>query len=128
MHSMAGREGLVDTAVKTSRAGYLQRCLIKHLESLKVSYDNTVRDNDGSVIQFHYGEDAIDVSKSGHLGDFAFASQNYMAMLAKFPTADCTTKMETETVRDFLEQNPMHPTSYVIFPPPHAPITSVAYT
>jgi len=33
---MAGREGLVDTAVKTSRSGYLQRCLVKHLEELKV--------------------------------------------------------------------------------------------
>jgi DNA-directed RNA polymerase I subunit RPA1 len=35
-HCMAGREGLVDTAVKTSRSGYLQRCLVKHLEELKV--------------------------------------------------------------------------------------------
>ncbi len=42
---MAGREGLVDTAVKTARSGYLQRCLIKHLECLSVSYDGSVRDN-----------------------------------------------------------------------------------
>ncbi|KAK3003752.1 hypothetical protein RJ639_018322 [Escallonia herrerae] len=56
-HCMAGREGLVDTAVKTSRSGYLQRCLVKNLESLKVCYDYTVRDADGSIIQFHYGED-----------------------------------------------------------------------
>jgi len=47
---MAGREGLIDTAVKTSRSGYLQRCLIKQLESLMVSYDMTVRDNDGSIV------------------------------------------------------------------------------
>jgi hypothetical protein len=48
-HCMAGREGLVDTAVKTSRSGYLQRCLVKNLEALKVAYDNTVRDSsDGS--------------------------------------------------------------------------------
>jgi DNA-directed RNA polymerase I subunit RPA1 len=39
-HCMAGREGLVDTAVKTSRSGYLQRCLVKHLEELKVCYDS----------------------------------------------------------------------------------------
>lgn len=45
-HCMAGREGLVDTAVKTSRSGYLQRCLMKHLEGLKVAYDYTVRDAD----------------------------------------------------------------------------------
>lgn len=41
-HCMAGREGLVDTAVKTSRSGYLQRCLIKHMEDLVVAYDHTV--------------------------------------------------------------------------------------
>jgi DNA-directed RNA polymerase I subunit RPA1 len=47
---MAGREGLIDTAVKTSRSGYLQRCLVKHLESLKICYDLTVRDCDNSII------------------------------------------------------------------------------
>jgi hypothetical protein len=59
-HCMAGREGLVDTAVKTSRSGYLQRCLVKTLEALKVHYDHTVRDCDGSVVQFQYGDDAVD--------------------------------------------------------------------
>lgn len=49
-HCMAGREGLIDTAVKTSRSGYLQRCLMKHLESLKISYDYSVRDADQSII------------------------------------------------------------------------------
>lgn len=53
-HCMAGREGLVDTTVKTSRSGYLQRCLVKNLESLRVSYDGTVRDNcDGSGKAWH---------------------------------------------------------------------------
>ena len=61
-HCMAGREGLVDTAVKTSRSGYLQRCLIKALETCVVAYDYSVRDSGGSVIQFLYGEDAVDVS------------------------------------------------------------------
>ena len=63
-HCMAGREGLVDTAVKTSRSGYLQRCLIKHMEGLRVAYDRTVRDADGSVIQFQYGEDSLDCTKA----------------------------------------------------------------
>ncbi|XP_066149248.1 DNA-directed RNA polymerase I subunit RPA1 isoform X2 [Euwallacea fornicatus] len=62
-HCMAGREGLIDTAVKTSRSGYLQRCLIKHLEGLHVAYDLTVRNSDKSVIQFLYGEDGMDISK-----------------------------------------------------------------
>ncbi|XP_059472140.1 DNA-directed RNA polymerase I subunit RPA1 [Neocloeon triangulifer] len=66
-HCMAGREGLIDTAVKTSRSGYLQRCLIKHLEGLSVAYDQTVRDCDGSVIQFYYGEDGMDVCKAQFL-------------------------------------------------------------
>lgn len=51
-HCMAGRDGLVDTTVKTSRSGYLQRCLVKNLEALRVHYDSTVRDDaDGSIIQ-----------------------------------------------------------------------------
>jgi len=58
-HCMAGREGLIDTAVKTSRSGYLQRCLVKHLEELKVAYDHTVRDGEGGVVQFLYGEDGL---------------------------------------------------------------------
>nr|CAG4649915.1 EOG090X00BV [Sida crystallina] len=68
-HCMAGREGLIDTAVKTSRSGYLQRCLIKHLEGICVAYDGTVRDSDGSVIQFLYGEDGLDIGKSQYLND-----------------------------------------------------------
>ncbi|KAL6257208.1 hypothetical protein P5V15_012135 [Pogonomyrmex californicus] len=66
-HCMAGREGLVDTAVKTSRSGYLQRCLVKHLEGLIVNYDATVRDYDGSLIQFYYGEDGLDIPGSRFL-------------------------------------------------------------
>ncbi|KMQ86557.1 dna-directed rna polymerase i subunit rpa1 [Lasius niger] len=66
-HCMAGREGLVDTAVKTSRSGYLQRCLVKHLEGLVVGYDATVRDHDGSLIQFYYGEDGLDIPGSRFL-------------------------------------------------------------
>lgn len=71
-HCMAGREGLIDTAVKTSRSGYLQRCLIKHLEGLTVQYDQTVRDSCGKIIQFLYGEDGLDIVKSQMLKDQAF--------------------------------------------------------
>lgn len=78
-HCMAGREGLIDTAVKTSRSGYLQRCLIKHLEGITVHYDQTVRDSCGSVIQFLYGEDGLDIVKSQMLKEKAFPSlvENY---------------------------------------------------
>lgn len=78
-HCMAGREGLVDTAVKTSRSGYLQRCVIKHLEGLVVQYDMTVRDSDGSVVQFLYGEDGLDIPKTQFLQprQFTFIEDNY---------------------------------------------------
>ncbi len=76
-HCMAGREGLIDTAVKTSRSGYLQRCLIKQLESLVVSYDMTVRDNDGSIVQFSYGDDGIDVMENKYLDKFKFLERNH---------------------------------------------------
>lgn len=61
---------LVDTAVKTSRSGYLQRCLIKNLECLKICYDHTVRDADGSIIQFCYGEDGVDVHQTSYIAKF----------------------------------------------------------
>jgi DNA-directed RNA polymerase I subunit RPA1 len=76
-HCMGGREGLIDTAVKTSRSGYLQRCLIKQLESLVVSYDSTVRDNDGSIVQFTYGDDGIDVMNTKFLDKFKFMENNH---------------------------------------------------
>jgi DNA-directed RNA polymerase II subunit RPB1 len=59
-HAMGGRIGLIDTAVKTSQTGYIQRRLIKGLEDLKVEYDLTVRNSNGKVIQFSYGEDSFD--------------------------------------------------------------------
>ena len=61
---------LVDTAVKTSRSGYLQRCLIKNLECLRIGYDHTVRDADGSIVQFYYGEDGVDVHQTGFIAKF----------------------------------------------------------
>jgi DNA-directed RNA polymerase II subunit RPB1 len=62
-HAMGGRIGLIDTAVKTSSCGYVQRRLIKGLEDLKVEYDMTVRNSKGKIIQFQYGEDGFDSTK-----------------------------------------------------------------
>lgn len=75
-HCMAGREGLVDTAVKTASSGYLQRCLVKHLEGLKVEYDLSVR-NGPRIIQFRYGDDGIDCTKETFLGNHTFFMQNF---------------------------------------------------
>ncbi len=65
-HAMGGREGLVDTAVRTQQSGYMQRRLINALEHLRVEYDGTVRDSMGDIIQIRYGEDGIDPAKSDH--------------------------------------------------------------
>jgi DNA-directed RNA polymerase II subunit RPB1 len=62
-HAMGGRIGLIDTAVKTSTTGYIQRRLIKGLEDLMVNYDMTIRTNKGKVVQFSYGDDSIDTVK-----------------------------------------------------------------
>lgn len=62
-HAMGGREGLIDTAVKTSETGYIERRLIKAMEDVKVYYDNTVRNAKNSIIQFIYGEDGMDGCK-----------------------------------------------------------------
>ncbi|KAH9036612.1 beta and beta-prime subunits of DNA dependent RNA-polymerase [Lactarius pseudohatsudake] len=59
-HAMAGREGLIDTAVKTAETGYIQRRLVKALEDVMVNYDGTVRNSLGDVLQFIYGEDGMD--------------------------------------------------------------------
>jgi DNA-directed RNA polymerase II subunit RPB1 len=59
-HAMGGREGLIDTAVKTADSGYIQRKLVKALEDLQVKYDGTVRNSIGEIIQFLYGEDGMD--------------------------------------------------------------------
>lgn len=87
-HCMAGREGLVDTAVKTSRSGYLQRCLVKHLEELRVHYDMTVRDSGSNVVQFLYGEDGLDPMSAAILGgkenQMLFIARNNQALVYKY--------------------------------------------
>ncbi|KAI0007643.1 beta and beta-prime subunits of DNA dependent RNA-polymerase [Xylariaceae sp. FL0662B] len=59
-HAMAGREGLIDTAVKTAETGYIQRRLVKALEDVSARYDGTVRNSLGDIIEFLYGEDGKD--------------------------------------------------------------------
>ena len=71
-HAMGGREGLIDTAVKTSETGYLQRKLVKSMEDLKVDYGYSVRNNSGCIVQFIYGEDGMD--------SICVESQNLMIM------------------------------------------------
>ncbi|TWU70409.1 hypothetical protein ED733_000032 [Metarhizium rileyi] len=59
-HAVSGREGLVDTAVKTAETGYMSRRLMKSLEDLSTQYDDTVRTSGGAIVQFQYGADKLD--------------------------------------------------------------------
>ena len=59
-HAISGREGLVDTAVKTAETGYMSRRLMKSLEDLSIHYDNTVRNGASNIVQFQYGDDKLD--------------------------------------------------------------------
>jgi len=59
-HTMAGREGLVDTAVKTAETGYMSRRLMKALEDLSLLYDGTVRNSMGGIVQLQYGDDGME--------------------------------------------------------------------
>lgn len=62
-HAMGGREGLIDTAVKTSETGYIQRKLVKAMEDCKINFDMTVRNASGNIIQFLYGDDGMNSVK-----------------------------------------------------------------
>jgi len=66
---MGGREGLVDTAVRTSKSGYLQRRLINALQELEAQYDGTVRNAEEDIVQFEYGEDGVDPMKMPSEGE-----------------------------------------------------------
>lgn len=100
-HCMAGREGLIDTAVKTSRSGYLQRCLIKQLEGVQVNYDNSVRDSDGTLVQFMYGGDAVDVIKESHLTKFQFCVDNYESLLQKHQPGELAENLDIDSAIEY---------------------------
>jgi len=62
--AMSGREGLTDTSMRTPKSGYMYRRLANALQDLRVEVDGTVRDSRGVIVQFLFGEDGIDPSKS----------------------------------------------------------------
>lgn len=100
-HAMSGREGLIDTAVKTAKSGYLQRCIVKGLEGAKSEYDNTVRESsNGSIIQFLYGEDGLEVTKQKHLTDFAFLVGNFQTMSQVMEAHEAKEVMMSRNVSD----------------------------
>lgn len=95
-HTMAGREGLVDTAVKTAETGYLQRRLVKCLEDLVVQYDGTVRTAIGEVVEFKYGADGLDptfMESKDRPVDYA---RQWMHLRAMCPNREAKTVKATE--------------------------------
>lgn len=112
-HTMAGREGLVDTAVKTAETGYMSRRLMKALEDLYVHYDGSVRNAAGSIMQIQYGDDSLDpVSMEGNDGiPIAFqrlftltSSQRYLDKVAGSVT-EAEEGEERTLLPDELEKN-----------------------
>lgn len=145
-HCMAGREGLIDTAVKTSRSGYLQRCLIKHLEGLKVHYDGTVRGSDAAVLQFAYGGDGLDVTRQKHLlavgggvertklqnALFEFALRNDRALRARLDVRSVQGRMEEHAAAEHMKKALKKPHKYppamsIYRPSTHIGSTSETY-
>lgn len=114
---MAGRQGLIDTAVKTSRSGYLQRCLMKHLETLKVEYDYTVRDCDGSIVQFFYGEDSLDPAKQKFFEKLDFLKNNFETLKTKYKYNQMKNSIKFDKIQEFKEnmlQESSRPTSTIM--------------
>ncbi|KAH0511561.1 DNA-directed RNA polymerase II subunit RPB1 [Microtus ochrogaster] len=85
-HAMGGREGLIDTAVKTAETGYIQRRLIKSMESVMVKYDATVRNSINQVVQLRYGEDGL-AGESVEFQNLATLKPSNKAFEKKKPSA-----------------------------------------
>ena len=111
-HCMAGREGLIDTAVKTSRSGYLQRILIKNMESLIVQYDYTIRENDGTVVQFLYGEDCIDPSKVTGIEKVNFIADNYESFSKNSNMSEIKSRLDAEACKEWRKKALEDPEHY----------------
>jgi DNA-directed RNA polymerase II subunit RPB1 len=84
-HAAGGREGLIDTGIKTADTGYGQRKLIKKMEDLRVSYTGAITNSMNSVIQFDYGGDNLDASHLINVADnsadkqFCFVHAKHLA-------------------------------------------------
>ena len=100
-HAMGGREGLVDTAVRTQQSGYMQRRLINALEHIRVEYDRTVRDPHGNIIQFLYGEDGIDPAKSDHGDAVNILRQVDISMIDNKSKTNPDTKMIDSILKSY---------------------------
>ena len=102
-HAIGGRIGLIDTAVKTSQTGYIQRRLIKGLEDIKIEYDMTVRNNKQKIIQYSYGDDSFDTVKvEGVI--LSFISMSYEEIYQHFNISADDNIVFTSTVKKRLSK------------------------
>jgi DNA-directed RNA polymerase beta' subunit len=100
-HAMSGREGLIDTAVKTADTGYIQRQLVKAMEDLVTQNDGTVRDAKMNIVQFHYGEDGLNSTmiEAQTLGIGALSKDQIVSEYG-LEGVDLSEILTTETVRE----------------------------
>jgi DNA-directed RNA polymerase II subunit RPB1 len=100
-HAMSGREGLIDTAVKTADTGYIQRQLIKSMEDLVVQHDGTVRDTNNNIVQYHYGEDGVNPTKIENQGlPIGELSQEQIRTDYGMTGVDWSTVLKEGTIRE----------------------------
>ncbi len=114
-HTMGGREGLVDTAVKTAETGYMARRLMKALEDLSMQYDNTVRNSEQTVVQFSYGDDSLNphkMEKGDRPVDFIRLLKNFTVEFP-FPSEKI---MSSSEIRTYIANSVTEPRFTVLLP------------
>ena len=103
-HTIGGREGLVDTAVKTAETGYMQRRLVKSLEDLVIRYDNTVRSSEDTIIQFTFGDDGLDPMFMDDQKQPVSLNRLFVIVKQCFPRKNLTDELLTSAeIRDLTE-------------------------
>jgi DNA-directed RNA polymerase beta' subunit len=93
-HAMAGRIGIIDTAIKTSETGYIQRRLIKSMEDISVKHDHTVRDSSQNILQFQYGEDGFDACRLETVG-IDFHTVSYAEFVKRYSHVETDKKAKS---------------------------------
>ncbi|KAL0220277.1 hypothetical protein RCL1_000131 [Eukaryota sp. TZLM3-RCL] len=100
-HTMAGREGLVDTAVKTAETGYMQRRLMKAFEDLVVAYDGTIRNSTQAVVQFEFGGDSLDPRQMESDSKLINFSKSLDCVKCEFPVKNDDVILTADNVVDY---------------------------
>ncbi|KAF8977809.1 hypothetical protein BGZ46_007106 [Entomortierella lignicola] len=103
-HAVSGREGLVDTAVKTAETGYMQRRLMKALEDLTTHYDLSVRNSVGAIIQFTYGSDGLDPAVLEGNGTPVLFDRNFESTLHMLPCTKDDKRLLPYQIREYAEK------------------------